>query len=414
MALDYGPGHTMTCFSRFWLSRPVDRDAFHAAVATLARDTPFLAIARRGQSWSPLDFDPDRQIDWGESSVGIDWRQQSADALVHWTARVGRLGDLGIADGVHEHLPGTVVVLRYPHAVADGLAAAGVIAELCRVLAGGVPVPPGNAALAVRHALAGTPAAARARGSRELARIARYFLRRPAEFAPLVRRGAAFGLAEVTCVRVVASTTATRDLVAASRAAGVTLNDVLVASLFRVLGSQLDPTAVIRIAVPTSLRPVGNTAFCNQVSMVFLDRVAARATAAGLLGGVAAEMSTVKRWRLGHAMHSFLSIALAAGDLPLRWFMRLPGVATTAVLSNLGDPFATADPLAPIRVVGHDTCAPLRPGTNIAIVACRHDGRLSLTLRFDPRCVSRDGAARLLDDMLATAAELLGVEAPRA
>lgn len=414
MALDYGPWHTMTCFSRFWLSRPVDRDVFHAAVATLARNNPFLAIARRGQSWSPLDFDPDRQIDWGESSVGIDWRQQSADALVHWTARVGRLGDLGLADGVHDHLPGTVVVLRYPHAVADALAAAGVIAQLCRILAGAVPAPPGTAALAVRQALAGPPAAARARRSREVGRIARYFLRRPAEFAAQGRRRAAFGLADVTCVRVVASTTATRDLVAAGRAAGVTLNDVLVTSLFRVLGPHLHPAAVIRVAVPTSLRPVGNAAFCNQVSMVFLDRVAARVTAAGLLGGVAAEMRTVKRWRLGHAMHSFLSIAFAAGELPLRWFMRPPFVATTAVLSNLGDPFATADPMAPLRVVGHDACAPLRPGTNIAIVAVRHDGRLSLTLRFDPDCVSRDGATRLLHDMLATAAQLLSVEPPRA
>ncbi|MFM7107245.1 MAG: hypothetical protein ACKOZU_01340 [Planctomycetaceae bacterium] len=407
MALDHGPGHSMTCVSRFWLSEPVDRRSFLAAVAAVARDNPFLAVRRRGGSWLAVDFAPDVQVDWGTAAIPIDWRHLAPDdSLVRWTVRTGRLGDLGIADAEHADRTGTLVVLRYPHAVADGLGAAAAMRQVCDVLAGRSAPRPTEADLEARHALGGSPVAGRRRRRWEVDRIARYFTRWPAPFAPDGGTAASGPAGVIACERMVASAAATAALRAASRAAGVTLNDVLLASLFRVLRQDMDPGAVIRIAVPTSLRPPGNAAFCNQVSMVFLQRKAARAADPGLLSEVSREMNHVKRWRLGNAMHWFLGHGFRVGEGAIGLFMRLPVVSTTAVLSNLGEPFAAA-PEAGLRVVAHDLLSPLRPGTNLAIAAVGHDGRLGLTARYAPDHVSPERARRVLERTFAEAAGLL-------
>lgn len=407
MALDHGPTHSMTCVSRFWLSEPVGRESFVAAVAAVARDNPFLAVRREGATWIAEAFAPHRQVDWDDAAAPVGLAHLAPnDTLVRWTVRVGRLGDLGIAEPDLADRRGTLVVMRYAHAVADGLAAAALMQQICRVLAGHPGPGPTVADLETRHALAGTPAAARRRARWEVDRIARYFARWPAAFAPDFVPAPADG---IVCERRVASAAATATLRAAARAAGVTLNDVLLAALFRVLEPSMAPASVIRIAVPTSLRPAGNAAFCNQVSMVFVQRAAARAADPGVLNEVSAEMSHVKRWRLGNAMHAFLGHGFRVGESLLGTFMRLPVVSTTAVLSNLGDPFASCRETAGPRVVAHDLLSPLRPGTNLAVAAVGHDDRLALTARYAPHRVSLERARAVLERTFAEAAALLGV-----
>lgn len=407
MALDHGPTHSMTCVSRFWLSEPVGRESFIAAVQDAARHNPLLAARRAGGAWVPEEFVPDRQIDWGDAPAPAGLEHLAPDdTLVHWTIRVGRLGDLGVAAHDLADRRGALVVMRYSHAVADGLAAVALMQQICRVLAGQPGSGPTSADLETRHALAGPATEARRRVRWELDRIARYFARWPAAFVPDSVPAPADGIA---CERRVATAAATGALRDAARAAGVTLNDVLLAALFRVLQPAVDPASVIRIAVPISMRPPGNAAFCNQVSMVFLQRVAAQAAEPGMLRGVSAEMSHVKRWRLGTAMHSFLRHGFRIGEGLLKTFMRLPVVSTTAVLSNLGDPFAPCPGSGGPRVVAHDLLSPLRPGTNLAISAVGHDGRLALTARYAPHRVSRERARGVLERTFAEAAALLGV-----
>lgn len=412
MALDHGPRHSMTCVSRFWLSRPVDRDAFAAAVAAVAAVNPFLAVRRRGASWRRVAFTADTQIDWNDAATPVACDHLPPDdTLVRWAARVGRLGDLGVEDPDCADTIGTLVVIRYPHSVADGLAAAAAMRQVVAELAGQRPAPPTEGDLAARIT-PGCRSRARRVGLRhELWRIVRYFSSQPAAFAAGGTAAPANDMPGITFERRVLPTGVTSGLLDAARAAGVTLNDVLVAALHRALASFMSPRDVVRIAVPVSLRPRENLAFCNQVSMVFLDRTAARIGDPELLRGIAAEMGHVKRWRLGHAMHSFLAAGMAAGDTALAWFMRLPLVSTTAVLSNLGDPFGEDQPTSEcVRVVAHDLMSPLRPGTNIALGVARHDGRLSFTLRFAPDRVPDHVARTLLERLPVEAAALLAAE----
>lgn len=418
MAFDHGPRHTMTVCSRFWLSRPTDRDAFTAAVTRVARDNPLLAVKSQGGSWLPIPFDPDRQIDWGGTSAML--RHLSPDdMLVRWSVRAGSLRDLGLSEQelTEEGLgdaQGMLVVLRYPHAIADALGAVAMMRQVCGILAGCPVASPTRDDLEERRSLGRTPWACRRTLRHQLARIARCFCHRPAEFTPDHPVVPEADVAEIACERVVASAAATTSLLVKARAARVSVNDVLLTALFRTLTRLMDRRAVVRIAVPTSLRSEGNQAFCNQVSMVFLDRDAARAAdGAALLRGVSAEMTHIKRLKLGHAMHMCLGILHRAGIGVLWSATQLPLVWATAVLSNLGNA-VPADEAASgaIRIVAHDALPPLRPGTSLAILAVGHGGRLGLTIRYAPDRVSAERALHVLECTLAEAVSLLGDAVP--
>lgn len=412
MAVDHGPRHTMTCISRFWLSRPVERQAFADAVAVVADQNPFLAVRRHGRAWRPVDFDPERQIDWCDASPPAALRHLSPDdTIVSWTVRVGRLGDFGLADPDLAESVGTFVVMRFLHTVADGLAAVAVMRQVCAVLSGRPPHLPTQRDLDARL----TRRRASRRGVRhEVRRILRFFAGVPAEFAPDAGPTPATVADEIPCERLTMDAAATRALRARARAAGATLNDALVAGLFRALAPGMRAGAVIRIAVPTSLRAPGNHAFCNQVSMVFLDRVAGRIGDTRLLPGISTEMAHVKRWQLGHGMLSMLALMHWMGEGVLTWLARRRVLPFTAVLSNLGDTDGTADAGWAVRVVGHDLLPPLRPGMNVAMSAVGHDGRLSLTIRYAPDRIAPTRARQLLDATLREAAALLPADSPTA
>lgn len=414
MAVDHGPRHTMTCFSRFWLSRPVGRREFAEAVAEVAGSNPFLAVRRHGRVWRPVGFDPDRQIQWSDTSAPAPLRHQSPDdSLVYWSVRVGRLGDLGLAEADLADTPGTLVVLRFPHAVADGLAATAVMRQVCDLLSDRPPHVPSQRDLDERLTLGRTARATRGRLRHELRRICKFLVFSPGEFTPDAGTTATTVVTDIPCDRITVDAATTGGLLGAARAAGVTLNDVLVTALFRTLAPDMRPRDLIRIAVPTSLRTGGNNAFCNQVSMVFLDRKAARVGDPRLLRDVSSEMAHVKRLRLGHAMHSALMTLHWMSEDALAWLARRRNLLPfTAVLSNLGDTYGSVMQGSAVRVVGHDLLPPLRPGLNVALSAVGHDGRLSLTIRYAPDRVAATRARQLLEATLREAQALLQPASP--
>lgn len=413
MAIDHGPRHTMTCFSRFWLSQPIGEQAFAAAVNAVAARNPFLAVQRHGRAWRPVDFDAARQIDWSDASPPSALRHLTPDdTLVYWSVRVGRLGDLGL-DPDLAGTSGTLVVMRFLHAVADGLAATAVMRQVCDVLSGRPPQVPSQRDLDERLTLGRTARDTRGRLRHELHRICKFLALSPGEFAPDVGTTATTVATEIPCERIAVDAVTTGALLGAARAAGVTLNDVLVTALFRTLAPGMRPRDLIRIAVPTSLRSGGNHAFCNQVSMVFLDRKAARVGDPRLLRDVSSEMAHVKRLRLGHAMHSALATLHWMSEDALAWLARRRNLLPfTAVLSNLGDTYGSEQQGSAVRIVGHDLLPPLRPGMNVAISAVGHDGRLSLTIRYAPDRVAATRARQVLETTLREAQTLLQAASP--
>ena len=137
----------------------------------------------------------------------------------------------------------------------------------------------------------------------------------------------------------------TSQLRDASRRMGCTLNDMLLAALFKALHRWNEVRhpegnrGVLRIMVPVNFRTSADTAMpaANVLSMVYLDRRPHRfRTLQSLVKSVHWEMNLSKQWRLGLTLILFL-----------RLFRLLPGgmarllpddrCLATAVLSNLGD-----------------------------------------------------------------------------
>jgi hypothetical protein len=208
-------------------------------------------------------------------------------------------------------------------------------------------------------------------------------------------------------VREVWSEARTKALSAEAKAQGVTLNDLLVTRYFRALREwQGEKRGPIRVSVPTSLRLPADAELpsTNVVSMVFLDRTEDVIRDEGaLLASVATEMRRIKDQRLGLAMIRILTwFARLPGVLAL--FFRLPICQTTSVLTNLGRPFA-GSPLmgqdglvraGDVTMTGVDTLPPVRPLTTVSLSVNGYAGKLSLTLRYDGRLMSRAAAKRCL------------------
>lgn len=203
----------------------------------------------------------------------------------------------------------------------------------------------------------------------------------------------------------------TRAYRAAAGASGVTTNELLARDLFLALvgwrrGASLsDEESWLRLMVPVSLRPTGDTLpAANQVSSVFLDRRGRDTDDAGqLLAGLHREMERIRRHELRYTL--LLSMALARrlpGGIERRAHTK--GCRVSAVFTNVGrlfpgSPLAGPDGLlvaggATLR--GIEVVPPFEPWECATFCAYDYAGRLHLTLHRDPRPLSAERGAALL------------------
>ena len=207
----------------------------------------------------------------------------------------------------------------------------------------------------------------------------------------------------------------TKNLLASARAAGATLNDLLVRDLFLALGQFRADRRLARRAewfrIPTpinlSTRPDRNLPATNVVGMVFLDRRPVDfSDPVELLTGLARQMSEIKAKRLGLIFPLSVRIACALpGAIPrMRRAAANPTCHGTAVLSNLGRtvfgaPLPTCDRkvLAGQMVLERiEFLPPVRPQTFAAFGAITYADRLHVALHFDSRSLSSADAQELL------------------
>lgn len=213
-------------------------------------------------------------------------------------------------------------------------------------------------------------------------------------------------------------------LAASARLAGVTVNDLLLRDLLLALEAWRQRSLKgnegwLRVSVPMDLRTVNDRHLpaANVVSMVFLDRRAEQlADPQRLLASIHDEMQLIKR----HKLNLTFVLSLRA----CRW---MPGALrratggqrcqATCVLTNLGSVFKRfpqVDEEGRLHLGGAvleeiDILAPIRPLTSAAFAVHQYAGRLGLTLHYDPRVLTAEQAAELLEGLLAcvrrTAAE---------
>ncbi len=327
---------------------------------------------------------------------------------------------------------GTELLLQFHHSCCDAVGACQFVEDLLVCYAGlqggaGSPADlrPVDAAGLLSRESYGAPGwqLTRLFGQQSLGlrRARKFFMRNAVPLKPGVERVAEDSLPDdfpSSCVHEF-DQPQTAGLLAAARAAGTTVNNLLLRDLFLALEAFRARREMscgedwLRLAVPVNMRLRGDERLptANLVSMVFLDRQSREcADPAALLLSLHDEMQLVKQRRLG------LTFLLA-----LRYNRKLPGAIArlrrrtqralcqgTAVISNLVSPWENSSLRRPDgQIVAGDVLLrrvdflpPLRPYTAAAVGVVTCAQRLCLALHYDSRVLNREEAAELLENLV--------------
>jgi len=250
---------------------------------------------------------------------------------------------------------------------------------------------------------------------RDLDRIFLFFRKLPRELAsPMGQEGPhAFDAQRFPAsARLTLAPRAVADLKAGAKARGATLNDLMLAELFRTVDAwnrQAGEARPVRLAMAINMRRGRDQAMpaANVVSMCFLDRSPRQIESDGLQASIVAETRDIKAHNLGHAM---LLVGRVLGRFRggLRFLFKdrpLWRCQASAVLSNLGQPLADS-PLArdaagrvtagDLTLTGLELLPPVRPRTHAAFGVVTYAGKLHLTLHFDHTAMTQASADALL------------------
>ncbi|MDZ7617330.1 MAG: condensation domain-containing protein, partial [Patescibacteria group bacterium] len=418
----------MTCVTQVRLSGSLDRAAFSEAFRDVLRKHPLLnatvARSRRGSPcWMPTD----------ERSAEVEWNATGDGDVVRVTDRINLESEVGMRFRVRQDSNGAVATMFFHHACSDGIGAARFFEDLLigyhARLEGGSPQAPDVSQLPLRG---------------QVPRIGRFPARLANEMRTLVCEGRQWLFHPVTPLGcrdrqpLAASDESLEDvpthaydaavlsqLLAVARSRGVTLNDVLLAALFRTADQWNDryppsrQTPWFRIAVPQNLRVAADRWMpaANKVTMCFMTRARSACDRSDvLLKGIGSEMAAAKHWLRGKGLLRAMRLAQAIPWLRHVFLASDPCLATV-VLSNLGDYgrwFCDSLPrdgaftrAGNLRVESILSLPPVRPNTHAAFCAASYGGIFRISLRRDPRCLSRADALELLALYVSQIARLL-------
>jgi hypothetical protein len=415
------PAYPWSLFARLKFSGCLDQSAFKAAVATVLARHPLLTAkvgveGRRQLRWFLVD-DPEPMIHWETGPLGGPLPPAAHQDLQR---------EIGIRFHVRADGSGSELTIQFHHACSDGIGGCLFVEDLLLAYAlacgegpGQVelrPLDPGKLGGRGRFGL--TLSTLLRMAPQQLVGIfrgAQCLTRRP---VPLIPHCAGpnddtppqnypatlhYALDEESTIR----------LRRTAKHLSVTLNDLLVRDLFLALAEWRSRQNIeddghwLRMAIGMNLRRADDHLLpvANAASGVFLDRRGSDFADAGqLLRSVHKEMALVKRWRLGLTFIFFANIGQwLNGGKGERFRANEPG--WTCALTNLGEPFARL-PLSDgdgrvvagnVTLEAIDFAAPTAPRCCVTVGVIGYARRLGLTLHYDPRPLSAEQAADLLD-----------------
>ena len=420
MLCDDRPAYPKTGVFRFRFSGRLNRPAFEAALDTAFQRHPLMRTT--------VQRKPGRRPHWIDNP---NWRpavqrQATLNAYGYPSAAYTDLTkEPGTRIWVVQRHGATDVVAQIHHSCADALGMCQVIEDLLVGYAANMSSGPVGAPLREldttrlkrrgAHALSLWKLLCMAH--RQVIRLLgtrRFLMRSPAPLMPIPAKLHATNLPE----DFPASRThefsreETANILAAARALGVTVNDLLARDLFLAVAQWRQQNGFgqdndwLRFSVPVNLRTQADErlSMANCMGMVFLDRRRRDlADPRQLLKSIHEEMQLNKRWQLG------LTFVLSADLLrrvpgALSWVAHAHRYAATCVFSNLGVVLGkTSLPRRDGRIVagnvvleGVDFVMPLRPDTSVAVCVYTYADRLSVMMHHDPRVLSEDCSRGLL------------------
>lgn len=423
MLADERPTHPMTCHIRFWFRGKFERPFFTEALRKVLDRHPIFQMTIEGSPKSPTKDIYWRHtqkltmpfISWGPTGSPID--EPPGGFAQNLYREIGLR--LWIRDSDEESPTQTMLLVQFHHSVCDGIGMFHFLEDLLinygNLTNIAVPVMRDidPDVFARRGEFSLSPSEWAARRSLDMKRTLTFVetIAKPLQ-APPAGPGELTKTADLfASERVVLPAEALARLRAEAREKNASVNELLIRDLFLVLtdwNAALGSTRFwTRIAIPTSLRgPVEEQlSAANVVSMVFLSRRRREIKSQNLLQTIVQEMQEIKEHRLGVALPRVFR-RLGRYRQAVYRFLHLPTCSSTAVLTNLGRPFADsrlAGPDGKIRVgsiclESLETMPPVRPKTSASFSVNYYGGALSVTLRYDSTILTGRAAKDLLSN----------------
>ncbi len=194
----------------------------------------------------------------------------------------------------------------------------------------------------------------------------------------------------------------------------VSLNDLLLAIVYRVLGQHMirregpKPDGYLRLMVPTNLREFGDCkCVANVVSMISLDRRPWRFKKfKSFIKNVSLEMKAIKFLRVGTVFIHLLN-KLLKKENGIKWLLPDNKCAATAVVSNLGRAFYGCELVQGNQklttgnssLLSMSTIGPLRPYTTVFFAVNSYDSKFFITMNYSKTHLSEEDAVQLASDL---------------
>lgn len=430
MRADDRPDHPMTALIEVSYTGQLDRDAFEAALSDVLRQHPLLRAtiddAARRSRWVVHD-DARPLIDWDDEAAPL--------AYPGGTEAIDLAREIGLRIWVRTGDAAGRIVLQLHHACTDGVGVVQFLTDLLKAYdarsKGDAPqLARDSTRLATRDQFFERPFWGRTKALLSAASRTRKWTRlRPVPLGVSSSRRERIRRPMGSILHRELDANETSDLLETARAAGVTVNDLLLRDLFQVLVARCGENAVdandcLCVCMPMNLRVADDAHMpaANKMMMSFLRRTPWECSEPSeLLRSVHEETTFIKRTRRGVRLLEVLRIAIAlTGKVPPKLLAK--NSFATAVLSNLGR-LAGRDAGLPIDDEGRIVAGGLsidrvvtapngRPGTAAVIVALTYAGRLCLSLRYESDALSQERAAVLLEAYLTQLRETAGTRQP--
>jgi hypothetical protein len=426
MLADDRPSHSMTCHIRFWFRGVFNPDFFKKALAQVLPRHPVFQMTVVGSPRKPTRkiywHHPGQLtmpfISWAAAEVPID--EPSGGFAQNIYKNIGLR--FWIRDDQQSDNPRTMMLVQFHHSVCDGIGLFQFMEDLLIAYGSmaGVSVPPmrpidpeaffrrGDFGLTARDWAARRPI--------DVARAAKFFKSRARPLAYDRQKSASLPKTAdlFASERFLLAPEVLGHLRSHARASNASVNDVMIHDLFHTLAdwnrAHGDTKQDIRVAMATSLRgpPEVSMSAANVVSMVFLNRSHREIASQKLLASIVEETHLIKQYRLGVVLPRVIR---RLGRYPgaIDQFLKIPICSATAVLTNLGRPFADSPLTGPdgllrvgsLTLESLETMPPVRPKTSASISVNYYGGSLSVTLRYDSTVFSRQQAVELLGNFTA-------------
>lgn len=421
MYLDHRAGNSMVFCIRFEVEGQIDRTAWEQALAQATAINPLIRATIRQRWWGRYEWTLERgvlpRVEWHDAAE-YQYQLPTLDLRVEAGVRV--------VVAVGPEVSRVCVFMH--HTVGDGVACIRLIEQLYGYYALATGADPRTIEL-----LSFDPARLADRGRKRWATYRgwdrlkwrtyefwKFFSQLPTTLRPRAKNPVPPSEQALDYLDAMISPEETSALRSAAQAEEMNVNELMLCEFFGTLAEWNERIAApqkprqddpwYRVSMPTSLREQADdlTSVTNIVSMTFINRRHSFITenSAEFRQSIQSESQEIRIRRRGEVLFDSLSMIRSVPG-GLRHTVRLPLCMSSAVFTNLGNPFRRFKTryrwdqrgvlVGNLRVISISGIPPLRPQTNVVMSSFLFGQSLAFSLQMAPTWFTRADAEQFLE-----------------